>query len=145
MRISDWSSYLCSSDLHDFQWRKLVIDPVHFCLAVIGRDHIAIVEGREIELDRWLQAPFQRHLVDCDGASTVIHRRCVVIRGIKMGAVVGYQFHSLISPCLAGGEILGFQSGEERGQAGNGSVMVDIFEERKSGVEGKGGSGRVEL
>src|SRR3546814_6328613 len=78
-------------------------------LDVIGRDHIAIVEGREIELDHWLQAPFQRHLVDCDGASTVIHRRCVVIRGIKMGAVVGYQFHSLISPCLAGGEILGFQ------------------------------------
>src|SRR3546814_15424396 len=47
-----------------------------------------------------------------------------------MGAVVGYQFHSLISPCLAGGEILGFQSGEERGQAGNGSVMVDIFDLR---------------
>ena len=68
-------------------------DTLQLRLDIRGRRDVAVLEMSEVELDPWLETPFERDLVDADaGLATfrdgVIHRREEVIGCIQMRAIV---------------------------------------------------------
>src|SRR3546814_19955536 len=55
MRISDWSSYVCSSDLEDAGEGAVVVDELDFLrelLVLVNGGHVEIDGGEGIEVDR---------------------------------------------------------------------------------------------
>ena len=88
-------------------------DAVELRLHVVGRHQIAVVEVTKIELHAGLIAPFQRNLVDGDGAFPFVHRRMVMPGRIHVGAVMGAQLHPLDRPAHTVGKLIGLQAGKQ--------------------------------
>jgi hypothetical protein len=112
---------------------QLVADALQFVLHLPRRDDMAVGLGAEVELHAGLEAPFERHLVDGDGALALVHRRMEVIGRVEMRAVMGRQVDVLDRPALAVGQILFLEAGEEAGDlAGRVRVLVilDLGPER---------------
>ena len=97
---------------HDLQRRQRVADALELLLDVGGRHHVAVGEVPEVELHRGLQAPFQRHLVDGDGALAAVHRRRVVVGRVEVSAVVGGDPHPLDRPAFSVGQVVDGRAGK---------------------------------
>jgi hypothetical protein len=93
----------------------------------LGRgDDVAVGLVAEVELDAGLEAPFERHLVDGDGALALVHGRMEVIGRVEMRAVVGGQADVLDRPALAVGQVLLLQAGKEAGDLAGRLLMLVI-------------------
>ena len=93
-------------------------DTLQLGLDVAGGRNIAVRQMPEVELHPWLEAPFQRHLIDGDrraatGNQRAVHGRMVMIGRVQMGAVMGGQADAFHRPAFAIGQISFFQPGEK--------------------------------
>src|SRR5262245_29058371 len=72
-------------DHDDLERLELVADAFQLLLDLPRGDDVAVGLVAEVELDAGLEAPFERHLVDRDGALALVHRRMEVIRRVEVG------------------------------------------------------------
>src|SRR4029434_3315871 len=73
-------------DHDDLERLQLVTNSSEFVLDFLGGDDMAVRLVAEVELHAGLEAPFERHLVDGDGALALVHRRMEVIGRVEMRA-----------------------------------------------------------
>src|SRR3546814_3361178 len=64
MRISDWSSDVCSSDLNDIERLQLVADTIELALHLRSRHDMAIRLCPEIQFDAGSHEQVQRRFID---------------------------------------------------------------------------------
>jgi len=112
-------------------------DALELGFDVGGADHVAIGEVAEVELHAPLEAPFERHLVDGDGAlflaQRFVHSRMKVVRRVEVSAVVSGQLHQLHRPAFSVGQILFLQAGEERRDLLESVVVAEVLNLRRKG------------
>src|SRR5213078_4452805 len=97
-----------------------------FRLNVLGGGNVAVGEMPEVELDRRVEAPFQRHLVDRRRALATVHGRSEMIRRVEMGAAMGRELDPLDRPALAVGQFLDLQAWKEFADLFRGLFVVEV-------------------
>src|SRR5262249_674098 len=100
-------------DDDDLERLQRMADAFQLGLDLGDGDDMPIGPVAEVELDAGLEAPFQRHLVDGDGALALVHGRMEVIGRVEMRAVVGREADVLDRPALAVGRSCFWRPGKK--------------------------------
>src|SRR5471032_934012 len=74
-------------DHDDLERLQHVTDALQLVIDFLRGDDMTVGHGAEVELYAGLEAPFERHLVDSDGALALVHRRMEMIGRVEMRAV----------------------------------------------------------
>src|SRR5262245_10051150 len=96
---------------------------------VCGRD-IAVRKVPEVEFHSGLQAPFKRHLIDCDRAFSAIHGRGEMPGRIEMRRTMRRQANPFEPPAFPLRQVFLFQPGKKFKNIGDRSLMIEIFDLR---------------
>lgn len=116
---------------NDLQRPQGMADPAELLFHIGRRHHVAVREMPEVELHRRLQAPLQRHLVDGYRPFAAVHRRCVVVGRVQMGAVVGGDPYPFDRPPLAVGKVRDGGARKERHHLRRGLPVVVVVDLRE--------------
>jgi len=92
-----------------------------------GRD-VAVGEMAEVELDAGCETPLQRHLVDGDGAFSVVHRGGEMPGGVEVRGAVGRELDPFDRPAFIIGQVFLLQSGEELDDVGRRLPVGEIVD-----------------
>ena len=84
----------------------------------------------EVELHAGIEAPFQRHLVDGDGALAAVHGGGEMPGRIEMRGVMRGQPDPFDRPAFRSGQVALLQAGKEFHHVGRGLPMILIFDLR---------------
>ena len=117
-------------DHDDVERRQRMPDALELGLDVLGGRDVAVGKMPEVELDRRIEAPFQRHLVDRGGALAAVHGRGEMIRRVEMGAAVRRQLDPFDRPAFAVGQFLDLQPREELADLLGGLLVIEILDAR---------------
>ena len=110
-------------DDDDIQRLQVAADALQFRLHVCRGNHIAVVEGVEIQFDAGLETSIQGHLFDGDRPLALIHGGMKLIGRVQMGAVVGHQPDPFDGPAFAVGQVFFFQARKKSGHVTGGILM----------------------
>src|SRR5262245_20984209 len=88
-------------DDDDIEWAQLMANARKFGFDIGGGGNITVAEVAEVEFHARLEAPFQRHLIDGDGAFAVVHGGGEVPGRVEVRAIVGGDVDSFHRPTLA--------------------------------------------